>query len=79
MLLVHVQGFLTRLPRESAAREPPGHQFAILLALRQEDLLTAEQELVMTEHLPMVRFIARRIHELPDPGSGCNSFNRNCI
>jgi RNA polymerase sigma factor FliA len=27
------------------------------------DLLTAEQELVMTEHLPLVRFIARRIHE----------------
>jgi RNA polymerase sigma factor FliA len=26
------------------------------------DLLTAEQELVMTEHLPLVRFIARRIH-----------------
>jgi RNA polymerase sigma factor for flagellar operon FliA len=26
-------------------------------------LLTAEQELLMTEHLPIVRFIARRIHE----------------
>jgi RNA polymerase sigma factor for flagellar operon FliA len=33
-----------------------------LLAPRQ-DLLTPEQELVMTEHLPMVQFIARRIHE----------------
>ena len=27
------------------------------------DLLTAEQELLMIEHLPIVRFIARRIHE----------------
>jgi RNA polymerase sigma factor FliA len=29
----------------------------------QGDLLTAEQELLMFEHLPIVRFIARRIHE----------------
>jgi RNA polymerase sigma factor for flagellar operon FliA len=36
-----------------AAVRPPGSR----------DLLTAEQELVMTEHLPIVRFIARRIHE----------------
>jgi RNA polymerase sigma factor for flagellar operon FliA len=34
-----------------------------LLPPRPADLLTAEQELVMTENLPMVRFIARRIHE----------------
>jgi RNA polymerase sigma factor for flagellar operon FliA len=34
-----------------------------LLAPRHCDLLTAEQQLVMTEHLPIVRFIARRIHE----------------
>ncbi len=30
---------------------------------RSGDLLTAEQELLMIEHLPIVRFIARRIHE----------------
>jgi RNA polymerase sigma factor FliA len=30
---------------------------------RQDNSLTAEQELVITEHLPVVRFIARRIHE----------------
>jgi RNA polymerase sigma factor (sigma-70 family) len=29
----------------------------------QGDLLTTEQELLMVEHLPIVRFIARRIHE----------------
>jgi RNA polymerase sigma factor FliA len=37
----------------STAVRPPG----------SGDLLTAKQELVMTEHLPIVRFIARRIHE----------------
>jgi RNA polymerase sigma factor for flagellar operon FliA len=30
---------------------------------RPGDLLTAEQEKIMIEHLPIVRFIARRIHE----------------
>jgi RNA polymerase sigma factor FliA len=29
----------------------------------KRDLITAEQEQVMVEHLPIVRFIARRIHE----------------
>jgi RNA polymerase sigma factor FliA len=33
------------------------------LVSRTGDLLTAEQELRMVEHLPIVRFIARRIHE----------------
>jgi RNA polymerase sigma factor for flagellar operon FliA len=37
----------------STAARPPG----------SSDLLTAEQERVMVEHLPLVRFIARRIHE----------------
>jgi RNA polymerase sigma factor for flagellar operon FliA len=41
----------------SAAVVPPG--------LR--DLLTAEQERVMVEHLPIVRFIARRIHNRLPP------------
>jgi RNA polymerase sigma factor for flagellar operon FliA len=47
----------------SAKCEATGEQSARLLAPRQGDLLTAEQELLMTEHLPIVRFIARRIHE----------------
>jgi RNA polymerase sigma factor for flagellar operon FliA len=33
------------------------------LASRAADLLTAAQEELMVEHLPIVRFIARRIHE----------------
>jgi RNA polymerase sigma factor for flagellar operon FliA len=37
----------------STAARPPG----------SGDLLTAEQERVMTVHLPIVRFVARRIHE----------------
>jgi RNA polymerase sigma factor for flagellar operon FliA len=47
----------------SAGCEPPGEPPARLLIPRQGDLLTAEQQLVMTEHLPIVRFIARRVHE----------------
>jgi RNA polymerase sigma factor FliA len=47
----------------SAESEPPGDPFAKVLASGQGDLLTAEQERVMLEHLPIVRFIARRIHE----------------
>jgi RNA polymerase sigma factor FliA len=31
--------------------------------MRPGDLLTAEQEQLMIEHLPIVRFTARRIHE----------------
>jgi Sigma-70 region 2 len=43
-----------KLPNDpSAAVLPPGPR----------DLLTPEQEQVMVEHLPIVRFIARRIHE----------------
>jgi RNA polymerase sigma factor FliA len=34
-----------------------------LLAHRQDNLLTLNQERLMIEHLPIVRFIARRIHE----------------
>jgi RNA polymerase sigma factor for flagellar operon FliA len=47
----------------SAECEPRGYPSATVPAPRQGDLLTAEQELLMTEHLPIVRFIARRIHE----------------
>ena len=42
------------IPKESPANAVPS---------LPGDLLTAEQELVMSEHLPLVRFIARRIHE----------------
>jgi RNA polymerase sigma factor FliA len=47
----------------SAEHKPPGDPFARVLTPGQSDLLTAEQERVMVEHLPIVRFIARRIHE----------------
>src|ERR1035437_8544674 len=44
-------------PRRSASRDgyPPGGA--------QLPLLSAEQERVLLEHLPIVRFLARRIHE----------------
>jgi RNA polymerase sigma factor for flagellar operon FliA len=47
----------------SAERKPAADPSAEAIAQRQGDLLTADQERVMTEHLPMVRLIARRIHE----------------
>jgi len=53
----------TRQGPGSAECELPGGPSAKVSAPRQGDLLTAEQQLVMTEHLPIVRFIARRIHE----------------
>jgi RNA polymerase sigma factor FliA len=52
-------------PQETGDAEykPPDDISAKLLLTRPVDLLTAEQELVMIENLPMVRLIARRIHE----------------
>src|SRR5580692_6328418 len=50
-------------PSEDAKKEAPPAASAPALGPRQGDLLTAEQERVMVEHLPIVRFIARRIHE----------------
>jgi RNA polymerase sigma factor FliA len=47
----------------SAEHKPSGAPYAKVLPPRQGDLLTAEQERVMVEHLPIVRFIARRIHD----------------
>ena len=44
-----------RKRRPPRPQTPPGP--------RPGDLLTAEQEQLMIEHLPIVRFIARRIHE----------------
>src|ERR1700678_2171781 len=50
-------------PSEDAQKEAPPAASAPRLGPRTGDLLTAEQELRMVEHLPIVRFIARRIHE----------------
>jgi RNA polymerase sigma factor FliA len=50
-------------PNTGAAPAPAAVAPAVSAAPRPGDLLTAEQEKVMTEHLPIVRFIARRIHE----------------
>jgi RNA polymerase sigma factor for flagellar operon FliA len=47
----------------SAKHKPPSDPSAAVVPLGSRDLLTAEQERVMVEHLPIVRFIARRIHE----------------
>jgi RNA polymerase sigma factor FliA len=56
-------------PRLSGRSEhkPPRNQPAAVLPLGKRDLLTAEQEHVMAEHLPMVRGIAWRIHERLPP------------
>jgi RNA polymerase sigma factor for flagellar operon FliA len=48
-------------------RNPPNDQSAAVAPLKPRDLLTAEEERVMTEHLPIVRFIARRIHDRLPP------------
>jgi RNA polymerase sigma factor for flagellar operon FliA len=50
-------------PNTSATRAPAAVAPAVSAGPRPGDLLTAEQEKVMIEHLPIVRFIARRIHE----------------
>jgi RNA polymerase sigma factor FliA len=47
----------------SAEHKPPCDPFAGVLTPGQSDRLTAEQERVVVEHLPIVHFIARRIHE----------------
>jgi RNA polymerase sigma factor FliA len=49
-------------PKHIAANAPPVSP-AIPANPRPGDLLTAEQEKLMIENLPIVRFIARRIHE----------------
>jgi RNA polymerase sigma factor for flagellar operon FliA len=49
-------------PNNSAANAPPVSP-TIPASPRPGDLLTAEQEKLMIENLPIVRFIARRIHE----------------
>ncbi len=52
---------VSRAASQSAKNE--AEEPAKAMALRPGDLLTAAQELLMIEHLPIVRFIARRIHE----------------
>src|ERR1700733_10717972 len=49
-------------PGITGSKPSPDPSRAVRLS-GSHNLLTAEQELVMTEHLPQVRFIARRIHE----------------
>jgi RNA polymerase sigma factor FliA len=51
----------------TAEYKPPDDRSAKLLDAGQREALTAEQERVMVEHLPIVRFIARRIHERLPP------------
>jgi RNA polymerase sigma factor FliA len=47
----------------SAEHNPPNDPSAAVAPPKPRDLLTAELERVMVEHLPIVRLIARRIHE----------------
>jgi RNA polymerase sigma factor for flagellar operon FliA len=54
---------ITHVVPDSAKKEAPAVAPPISLGPRAGDLLTAEQEKLMIEHLPIVRFIARRIHE----------------
>jgi RNA polymerase sigma factor FliA len=50
-------------PAEAAAKEAPEEAAEKAVRPRPAEMLTAEQEKLMVEHLPIVRFIARRIHE----------------
>ncbi len=52
-----------RAASEEAEKEVPVEGSTKTSRPQPGDLLTAEQELLMIEHLPIVRFIARRIHE----------------
>jgi RNA polymerase sigma factor FliA len=47
----------------STELKPPNDTSAAATLPRPRPLLTADQERVMTEHLPMVRLVARRIHD----------------
>jgi RNA polymerase sigma factor for flagellar operon FliA len=50
-------------PNTNAAKTPAAVSPVAPAGPRPGDLLTAAQEKLMIEHLPIVRFIARRIHE----------------
>jgi hypothetical protein len=51
----------------SAEHKPPNDPFAAVASPGPRDLLTAEQEWVMAEHVPIVWFIAWRIHDRLPP------------
>jgi RNA polymerase sigma factor FliA len=51
----------------SAEHKPPDDPSAAVEPAGPRDPLTAEQERVMVEHLPIVRFVARRIHDRLPP------------
>src|ERR1700684_4296996 len=54
---------VNRAASGDAQKEAPPAASTPAFGPRQGDLLPAAQELLMIEHLPIVRFIARRIHE----------------
>src|ERR1700683_2004880 len=54
---------VNRAPSEDEQKEVPAGGSTKASGPQPGDLLTAEQELLMVEHLPIVRLIARRIHE----------------
>ena len=54
---------VSHVPPESVKKEISVAAPALGPRQQSGDLLTAEQEKLMIEHLPIVRFIARRIHE----------------
>jgi RNA polymerase sigma factor FliA len=54
---------VNRVATEDPQKEVPAGGSTTESGQQAGDLLTAEQELLMIEHLPIVRFIARRIHE----------------
>src|SRR6202161_4787549 len=53
---------VNRAASGDAQKEAPPAASTPAFGPRQGDLLPAAQELLMIEHLPIVRFIARRIH-----------------
>jgi RNA polymerase sigma factor FliA len=56
-------GALSKQAGSSVDAKPPSGPSANMPPARPDHPLTAEQDRMMIEHLPIVRFIARRIHE----------------
>jgi RNA polymerase sigma factor FliA len=61
--LSHRAGRLTKPTFSGSAEHTPPRNPSAVAPDGPRDLLTAEQERVMVEHMPIVQFIARRIHE----------------